>query len=91
VPVSCCNLTAATSPALSASEQEEQDEASEQQQLQQQQQLPCDGTRTDDIYTDVRIRTLTIGADFHTATVATAPGEQEARLSPRDRAMRRLN
>jgi len=88
VPVSCCNLTAATSPASSASEQEEQDEASEQQQLQQQ---PCDGTRTDDIYTDVRIRTLTIGADFHTATVATAPGEQEARLSPRDRAMRRLN
>ena len=88
MPVSCCNLTAATSPASSASEQEEQDEASEQQQLQQQ---PCDGTRTDDIYTDVRIRTLTIGADFHTATVATAPGEQEARLSPRDRAMRRLN
>jgi len=86
VPVSCCNLTAATSPASSASEQEEQDEASE-----QQQQQPCDGTRTDDIYTDVRIRTLTIGADFHTATVATAPGEQEARLSPRDRAMRRLN
>jgi len=90
VPVSCCNLTAATSPASSASEQEEQDEASEQQQLQQQQQ-PCDGTRTDDIYTDVRIRTLTIGADFHAATVATVPGEQEAQLSPRDRAMRRLN
>jgi len=34
---------------------------------------------------------LVVGADFHKTMVATVPGEQEARLSPRDRAKRRVS